>query len=119
MLDKTIDSALLNLRKQIIRGDGKGREHVEALLRMRGLDPASLPKIVVRSAPQLRRGETARLALLALANGPKRAAHVAAYVAAQTGLTQKQADDRMYQVLCRLQDKGKVQREGRMWGLAR
>jgi hypothetical protein len=44
MQDKAIDSALLNLRKQIMRGGGDGLEHVEARLGLRGVDmPAVLP----------------------------------------------------------------------------
>ena len=38
MQDKTISNALLALRKQIIRGDGKELAQVERLLRMRGVD---------------------------------------------------------------------------------
>jgi hypothetical protein len=44
MQDKSIDGALLALRKQIIRGDGNGLCHIEALLRQRGVHmPAVLP----------------------------------------------------------------------------
>lgn len=39
MLDKTIDSALLNLRRDLIRGGDEGLAHVEALLRLRGVVP--------------------------------------------------------------------------------
>lgn len=41
MLDKPIDSALLNLRRHIIRGNPDGLDHVEALLVHRGIDPAA------------------------------------------------------------------------------
>ena len=44
MQDKSIDGALLALRKQIIRGDIDGLAHVEALLALRGVHmPAVLP----------------------------------------------------------------------------
>jgi hypothetical protein len=44
MQDKTIDGALLALRKQIIRGDAEGLMQVEALLSLRGVHmPAVLP----------------------------------------------------------------------------
>jgi len=44
MQDKSINGALLALRKQIIRGDLDGLAHVEALLVLRGADlPAVLP----------------------------------------------------------------------------
>jgi hypothetical protein len=45
MLDKTIDSALLNLRRQIIQGNLDGLGHVEAFLAQRGLDPSALPTV--------------------------------------------------------------------------
>ena len=37
MLDKTIDSALLKLRRQIIRGGLDGLDHFNALLVQRGI----------------------------------------------------------------------------------
>jgi|TARA_B110000908_G_C10234647_1_gene442613 hypothetical protein len=41
---KTINSALLALRKQIIRANGDGMDHVEAMLVIRGVHmPAILP----------------------------------------------------------------------------
>jgi hypothetical protein len=44
MQDKSVDGALLALRKQIIRGDSEGLAHVEALLTLRGVYmPAVLP----------------------------------------------------------------------------
>ncbi len=43
MQDKTINNALLALRKQIIRGDGAGRGHVVAMLRPRGGDMPRVP----------------------------------------------------------------------------
>ena len=44
MSERSINSALLALRKQLIRGDGLGLEHVEALLVMRGVAlPCVLP----------------------------------------------------------------------------
>jgi hypothetical protein len=44
MQDKTIDGALLALRKQIIREKREGLAHVEALLALRGVHmPAVLP----------------------------------------------------------------------------
>ena len=44
MQDKSIDGALLALRKQIIRGDSEGLSHVEALLALREVHmPAVLP----------------------------------------------------------------------------
>ena len=39
MQERTINSALLALRKQMIRGEGEGLDHVEALLALRGIHP--------------------------------------------------------------------------------
>jgi hypothetical protein len=41
MLDKTVTSALLHLRAQIIRDRLDGLDHVNALLVQRGVDPAT------------------------------------------------------------------------------
>ena len=69
MQDRTIDSALLNLRKQMIRGDGAGLEHVETLLRMRGVD---MPRVLPPKRPDAaRRGQMQALILEALRDGPK------------------------------------------------
>ena len=40
MIDKTITNALIELRKQIIRGRLDILAHVDALLMARGVDPA-------------------------------------------------------------------------------
>ena len=68
MLNKSIDGALLALRKQIIRGDGKGLEHVEALLAMREVEcPVVLP---ARCATTVRKGQMRSMILDALRDGP-------------------------------------------------
>ncbi len=78
MLDKTIDSALLALRRQINQCDGKGREHVEALLKQRGvhMPRAMPPRLNVAGS-----GVMARMALDALRDGPQTARYVSEYVA--------------------------------------
>lgn len=58
MQDKTIDNALLALRRQIIRSEGDGLDHVEALLTQRGV---RIPRAVQISP--LSRGECKRLVL--------------------------------------------------------
>jgi glycerol-3-phosphate dehydrogenase len=114
MLDKTITSALLNLRAQIIRGKLDGLEHVEALLVARGVDPAAL------HVPQqiAQRRDTSRLALNALRDGPKRAKEVAQHVMAATGMPERQAKAIMYQAVYNLHRRGLVVKNGRVWGLA-
>ncbi|WP_136634948.1 hypothetical protein [Pseudooceanicola onchidii] len=76
MQDKTINNALLALRKQIIREGGDGLDHVEALLAMRGVD---MPRVLIATA---RRGEMGRMVLDALRDGPKTRAQLVEYIGA-------------------------------------
>ena len=117
MLDKSIGGALLALRKQIIRGDGAGLEHVEALLRLRSVPiPRVLPSKRVDAA---RRGHMRRLVLGALRGGPKAMPDLVAHVAAhRPELGPQAAYHRTGQALQKLRLAGLVTREGRSWGLA-
>ena len=112
MLDKTINSALLALRAQIIRGDGKGQDHVEALLRMRGVPLVT----VAKPRPQLR--SMSRLVLDALRGGPKTGREISGYLVALTGMTPAQVNARVHQALWRLAQAGRVAHEGRLWRMA-
>jgi len=67
MQDRTINNALLTLRKQIIRGDGEGLEHVEALLAMWGV---RLPQVLADMQHRARRGQMRRMVTQALAERP-------------------------------------------------
>ena len=79
MQDKSINGALLALRKQIIRGDLDGLAHVEALLAMRGVPmPAVLP---AKRRDVARKGHMAAMILEALRHGPKPLRKIAAHVA--------------------------------------
>jgi hypothetical protein len=81
MQDKSIDGALLALRKQIVRGDGEGLAHVEALLVLRGVHmPAVLP---AKRKDVARRGHMAIWVMRALRVGPLPFRAVVAYVAMQ------------------------------------
>jgi hypothetical protein len=83
MLDKTIDSALLALRKQIIRSGGKGLAEAETLLRTRGVHmPRVLPP---RREGAARMGEVRRIILAGLRERPMCLAEVAALVAEARG----------------------------------
>ena len=53
MLDKSINAALVEVRKQIVRGGLDGLAQVDDLLRLRGIDPDAL---VVRRKYRPRRG---------------------------------------------------------------
>lgn len=81
MQDKTIDSALLALRKQIIRSKSEGLAHVEALLTLRGVAmPMVLP---AKKRDAARRGQMRALVLEALREGPKPLREIVAHVAAR------------------------------------
>ena len=117
MLDKTIDSALINLRKQIIRGDLDGLEHVNALLVTRGVYPGILPPSY-RRFTQSKRGDTKRAIIAALTDGPKRPSDVARHMCQQMpSLSYQAASARVHQALARMAASGLVKREGRLWGL--
>lgn len=117
MLDKTIDSALLNLRRQIIRGNLDGLEHVNALLVQRGLDPAALPK-VGKLVVQSKRGVTKRAVIAALGDGPKRPNEIAQHMSQKAGMPYRAAVGRVHQALMRMADSGLVVRDGMVWRLA-
>ncbi|MGC9369007.1 MAG: hypothetical protein ACP5DX_05635 [Paracoccaceae bacterium] len=114
MQDKTIDNALLALRKQIIRSDGDGLEHVEALLRMRGVDmPRVLPAMPENSA---RRGQMAFWIMEALRDGPKPRREIAARICDRRPDAPPEALYwRVDAALSRLRKKGMVRRDGREW----
>ena len=79
MLDKTITSALITLRAQIIRGNMDGLVHVEALLRTRG---AALLRVArPHAGNSLPRHAMRRLLLGALRGGPMGGVALARYVA--------------------------------------
>ena len=68
MQDKTINNALLALRKQIIRGDGDGLAQVEKLLDLRGVD---MPRVLPAKRPDVaRRGQARQVILDALRSSP-------------------------------------------------
>jgi len=116
MQDKTIDNALLALRKQIIRGDGDGLEHVETLLQMRGVDmPRVLPAMPENSA---RRGQMAFWIMEALRDGPKPRREIAARIRElRPDVPQEALYWRVDAALSRLRRKGLVWRDGRVWQL--
>lgn len=117
MQDKSIDGALLALRKQIIREDGDGLEHVEALLRLRAVHmPRVLP---VRCDDAAMHGHMKRLVLQGIRTGHRTQQELSAYVAAhRPEITPEQAYKRTSQVLANLRRRGVVGRMGREWGLA-
>ena len=113
MQDRTIDNALLALRKQIIRGNLKGQSQVETLLRIRG---AAFHSVYGKPQNPARQGFMTWLVLEALRDGPKRVTGVAAHVATKRpDISPDAAYKRTGQVLSKLKVKGLVRREGRVW----
>jgi hypothetical protein len=113
MQDKTIDNALLALRKQIIRGNGEGLEHAEALLSARGV---LLPAVIRREAPVAPRGQMRRMVLDALSGGPLTRRQLTWSIAP---LRQDVPLARLYwrvdSVLAKMKVAGLVRLEGRVW----
>ena len=107
MQDRTIDNALLALRKQ----GGEVQELAERLLALRGVD--HLPRIIPSPA---RRGDMQRMVLDALRDGPKTRRELVDYLA---GLRPDAPPDRLYwrtdAALSKLRMAGQVRREGRVW----
>ena len=102
MQDKTINNALLVLRKQ---GGHQGKL-AEVLLDLRGVKWGGW----VQDGP-MRRGQAKRYVLEALRNGPATSYDIGATIRAdRPDLGQKAATNRAYQALLRLEDKGLVRR---------
>lgn len=113
MQDRTINNALLALRKQMIREGQDGLVHVEALLADRGVQmPAVLP---AKGLDVARRGQMRRQVLEAIRDGAT-LRQVTAHVASlRPELSERQAYIRSGQCLARLKRDGRVKREGRVW----
>ena len=117
MQDRSIDGALLALRKNIIRGGLEGLPHVEALLGLRGVP---MPRVMPVKLPDAARRGLMRLIVMdALRGGPMTLADLSRHVVTKRPeLTYKAAYQRTSQVLTKLKLDGIVGRDGRMWGLA-
>jgi len=114
MLDKSIDGALLALRKQIIRGDGEGLAHVEALLCLREVP---MPRVMpAKRRDAARRGHMRLLVLDALRGGPKPYREIVAYVSERRpDIAYVAAYQRTGQVLWKLRNDGVVHLDGLQW----
>ena len=116
MLDKTITSALLQLRAQIIRGKLEGLEHVEALLLARGVDlqPARKPY-----RPRHGRNYARLLIMEALRSGPLPGRAIAVYAVCRVPEVPQDALRRLVSsALWKMGDAGVVARDGGLWRLA-
>lgn len=115
MQDKTIDNALRQLHREALNGRHEGMEHILALMALRGVEVVCKRRYPADAA---RQGEAKRLVLTALRDGPKTTGEIAArLIEGKPHLTRKQAANRVYPALLRLEAAGLVVRDGR-WGLA-
>lgn len=117
MQERSIDNALLALRKQITREKLDGLCHVEALLTLRGVHmPAVLP---TKRDDVARRGHMSLMIMGALRDGPKTLPDIVAAVAARRPeLPYSAAYKRTGQALANMKLRGQVVRDGRLWRLA-
>ena len=118
MQDKSIDGALLALRKTIIRGKLDGLAHVEALLMLRDVHmPAVMP---AKKADVAKCGQMSRLVRDALRGGPVTAMALTGIVAAaRPEISPEDAIKRTAQVLCNMKFAGALVRDGRLWMLGK
>jgi hypothetical protein len=114
--EETLVSALHFMRCQIVRDGAEGLDHIDALLRLRGVDPDSLP-MPEKRPKHFPRGKLQIAVMEALREGPMTGADLARRVQGN-GLEYAAAYKRVYQCLNRMQAAGLVKREGRLWGLA-
>lgn len=110
MQDRTINNALLALRKE---GGTQGKL-AEVLLDMRGV-----PVPVYYQDQPLYRGGTKRIVLDTLSDGPKSTQEFGSAIRqVRPDISARAAANRAYQALLRLEETGLVRREGRVWKLA-
>ncbi len=118
MLDKTITSALLQLRAQIIRGKLDGLDHVEALLLARGVELPHVPRPT--PADGCAQHEISRAIYTALRGGPKRAGEVvAAFHAQRPDMAFNVVQRRVYRAGEKMILRGVVGRDAGRWRLTR
>lgn len=116
--EDTIVAVLHYVRAEIVRDGLDGLEHVEALLRARGVAPDA--RHVPRKTPKhFRRGQLRAAILRALRDSPRSGPEIAREIARETnGLTYEQVYKRVYIALYAMKRAGLVERDGRLWGLA-
>ena len=110
MQNRTIDNALLALRRQ----GGAQSKLAEVLLDMRGVEIPTRQQL----AP-MKRGQAAKFVLTRLQDGPKRCPEIADVLQKERpDLRRELVLQRCFTALCRLEKKGLVRRESRVWKLA-
>jgi hypothetical protein len=120
MNDQSITNALLHLRAKTIRDGLSGLDHVNALLVLRGVDPAA--QHVKRKIPQdsCAQREVKAMVLAVLKDGPKRSREVGDYfMARKPGIPRDMAMKRVYRAIYKMRDRGLVVTDGRVWRLTK
>ncbi|OAN67703.1 hypothetical protein A8B82_05650 [Sulfitobacter sp. EhC04] len=114
MQERSIDNALLALRKLTIRERREGLAQVEALLALRGVHmPAVLP---AKRGDVAKRGHMSLMIMGALRDGPKPLPDIVAVVAARRPeLPYDVAYKRTGQALANMKHRGQVVREVKFW----
>lgn len=113
----TIDNALYHLRALCKREGHEGLEHVEALLRIRGLDPNSM-HVPKKQPRRFRRGELRKAVLSALSNGPVTSKAVTATIlATRPDLDESWLHPRIMVSLSTLKNEGAAIRSVEGWTL--
>lgn len=106
--DETINISLYYLRAQIIREGADGLEHVEALMKLRGLDLDALPVPEKRNR-RFRKGQLRQAILEELRKGPRTSRQIAEAIGHDR--------NNFAHTLQALKARGVVRLEGRMWTL--
>ncbi len=117
MQDKSIDGALLALRKQIIREKRDGLAHIEALLALRGVHP---PRVMLAKRKDVaKRGHMRAWLLDALRVRPMRLAELVDVVCQhQPDVAYDRISRRTSNVLWKMRRNGFIVNEKRVWRLA-
>lgn len=113
--DETLIAALHFMRCQVVRDGADGLEHIDALLRLRGVDPDSLP-VPDKRPKHFARGKLRIAIMEALRDGPMTGADLARRVQGN-GLEYAAAYKRVYQALNHMKEAGLVRRESSLWRL--
>jgi hypothetical protein len=112
--EDTIISSLHYMRAVTIRENAEGLEHIDALLRLRGVDPESLP--VPQKFPKtFKRGQLTQAILRELREGPLRGGELARRL--QGNLAYEDAYKKVYAALHRLKARGAVACERMVWAV--
>ena len=113
MQDKSINNALLALRRQIIRENLDGLEHVETLLRLRSVP---MPHVPPKRHAQARNGRMRLCLMEGIAEGHDTTRALAAYVQTRRPeLSRQDAYTRTSLALAKMRKAGWIRWEAGVW----